>query len=392
MLKRSVLTLMTIALLALTASLRPAEAAMPTSWLGLSVTYIEDGYSLRPAPSKFVRELKVHTPDPVSINKLWIKPDWADWILGGKTNRYKMEADEVVARPSALARMGSNEGKTDYKVTSLRFAHLKLLLGNKTISLPAGEMSFAEDGTLAGVQIELEPHLLFDLRPQDGKLQLLFSTSGWKWNVLPALNFDQISATGGMDDDGFYFDKIGATGLGGAIEGRLRVAVSDDFALEGDLHLGKLNAPSLLAKFFGNQPVQQGLLSADFKLSARGASMAELASQVSSKGSFMIQSGAIERFGLLEGLRLPGPGLAGGGLTKFQKLDGSFSWATGKPVSIVLRNLDGGALQASGAFVIQNDGSLRGNISGALSLPNGGGKLRALSLRGTVKAPELFIP
>ncbi len=63
------------------------------------------------------------------IAKAWVTPDWAAWITGGKTNRVHIEADEIVARPSSLARLGLIDGKSTHKITAVRFARLKLLVG-----------------------------------------------------------------------------------------------------------------------------------------------------------------------------------------------------------------------------------------------------------------------
>ncbi len=133
-----------------------AQGASPEAWLGLPVTYIANGYTFHPWPAQALRNVEVHTPDPIMIAKAWVTPDWAAWITGGKTNRVRIEADEIVARPSSLIRLGSFDGKSTHKITAVRFAKLKLLMGTSAVVLPAGEMEFAEDGTMTHLRITTE--------------------------------------------------------------------------------------------------------------------------------------------------------------------------------------------------------------------------------------------
>ncbi|MFT3736167.1 MAG: hypothetical protein QM776_14290 [Rhodocyclaceae bacterium] len=380
------------ALAVLLTVLIPTKAASPESWLGLPVTFVEDGYGFNPWPAKVIKDIKVHTPDPVTMNKGWVTPDWAAWITGGKTNRIQLEVDEIVAKPSSLLRFGTVDGKTTRKVTSLKFAKLKLLLGNTSISLPAGRMEFAEDGTLKRATIDIEQLVTLEAAPVDGKLVTFFKTGNWKWGVLAGLRFDQVVAQGSISDDTILFDKIGATGLGGSVEGVVSIAVTDGFAVAGDLQLDKMSAHDLLSGFFAGHTVQ-GTVTAKAKFSAAAKTLEELEKAVvTASGSYSAKSGSIDRFGLLEGIKRPNSGSAGGGLTRFQTLEGTFSGVTGKSAAVSIRRLDGNNLQGSSSFQVSPEGKLQGTVSGSLRLPNGEVKARSMLLGGTVKAPDVVVP
>jgi len=373
-------------------SLSIAQAVEPESWLGLPVTFVDDGYTYHGGPARGLRDIKLHTTDPIQVNKGWVKPDWGAWITGGKTNRVRLDAEEIVAKPSALLRLGMVDGKTTHKLTGLHFTRLKLLLGANSITLPEGEMEFAEDGTLSHIRLAIDSFAKFDVVPKEGKLTVLMQTTGmWKWNVLSAVRFDTLVAQGDITDDGVTFDKIGGTGDGGSMEGVVRLTVTDKFQFDGDIELDKLKSADLLSRFFAGHTVQ-GALTAKVKFSAQGESLADAAKAVTASGTYHLHSGSIDRLGVLEGLRRATSGPAGGGLTKFLELDGSFSGATGKATSVTIRRLDGGAMQGSGSFQIANDGSLRGNLAAAIKLPNGDSKSRAMALGGRVNAPDLIVP
>lgn len=368
-----------------------ANGASPESWLGLPVTYVEDGFAFHPWPARVLKDVKVHTPDPILMGKAWVTPDWAAWITAGKTNRVRLETDEIVARPSSLLRLGVFDGRSTHKITAVRFAKLKVLMGSTAIVLPAGEMEFNEEGTLAHLRVNTEQGVRFDVTPTADKLAVLVQTNSWKWDVLSALRFDNVVAQGDVNDDRLLLDKIGGTGDGGSVDGFVRLVVTDKFAVDGELQLDKLDAVEVLKRIYPRHTVL-GSLGAKVKIAASGDSLADLGKTMTSSGTYTIRSGHIDRFGMLEGVRRQDSGPAGGGLTKFLSLDGSFSGGVDKPSQVSIRRLDGGALQGSGSFQINDASELRGNVFASIKLPNGDSKSRALVLTGKVSAPTLMVP
>jgi hypothetical protein len=194
-----------------------------------------------------------------------------------------------------------------------------------------------------------------------------------------------------LSDDRLLLDKIGGTGDGGSMDGLVRLTVTDKFMVDGEVKLDKLDSVEVLKRLYPGHTVQ-GVLSANVKIAASGASLAALGAGMTSSGTYSLHSGSIDRFGLLEGLRRQESGPAGGGLTKFVSLDGGFSGGVGKASAISMRRLDGGAMQGSGSFQIALDGQLRGNVSASIKLPNGDSKSRALVLTGKVNSPTLMVP
>jgi hypothetical protein len=273
----------------------------------------------------------------------------------------------------------------------VRFAKLKLLMGTTAIALPAGELEFAEDGTMTHLRVATEQGMRFDVTPHEGKLAVLVQLTNWKWDLISALRFESVVAQGDINDDRLLLDKIGGTGDGGSVEGLVRLTVTDAFAVDSELKLDKLDAVEVLKRLYPGHTIQ-GTLSATVKLAASSANLDELGKNMTASGTYALRSGSIDRFGLLEGLRRQESGPAGAGLTKFVALDGNFSGGVGKPSAISIRRLDGGALQGSGNFQINLESQLRGNISASIKLPNGDSKSRALVLTGAVNAPTLMVP
>lgn len=365
-------------------------AAAAESWLGLQVTYADRGYAFTPWPAIELRKVTIRTAQEINIGRAWVTPDWAEWLTSLRTNRIKVRTDEVTATPAALARLGTIDGKSSHKVSTLAFDRLKLRLGDGTLDLPAGEMDFAPDGTLAHVRIRMGDKLTFEAAPAGDKLNVLVQAGQLKWAGLPVFLFDSVAAQGVLDDQQLVLDRIGANGDGGAVSGRLRLTLTDRYVMDGELKLASLRARDFLSRTYPRTTVQ-GDLNALVKFAGAGTTFEELGASLTSSGTFVIKAGAIDRLGLLEGMRKASAGPAGGGLTRFETLEGGFSAPAGKPVSVSIRRMDAGAMHSSGAFVLTDDGQVRGNMSGTLRLPGGEVSTRGFSLTGKVDSPTLEV-
>lgn len=369
-----------------------AWAQEAESWLGLPVTYKSRSYAFSPWPAIEVRELKVATATPILINKAFVTPDWGDWITEFKTQRVRIQADQVTATPEALLRLSFIDGRSSRKVTTLRFEGLNLIVGGMTLSLPKGEMDFAADGTLAHLKIALDQGLNLDISPVGGKLTVMLQASSWRWAGMPLFLWESVVLQGELTGDALTFDKMGGNSDGGTVRGLLRFAFTEKLVdLSGELKLDNMRTTSMIGRAFPRHTVQ-GHLSGTFKLSAQGSSVAELAKSTAINGNYTIKDGAIDRFGLLEGLRKGGGGAAGGGLTRFETLTGSIKGQAGQGWQVGIQRLDAGALQGSGSVNVGMDGKLKGYFSGSMRLPGGETSSRGFSVTGAVEAPTLMIP
>ncbi|HEX5127964.1 MAG TPA: hypothetical protein VFW00_14555 [Rhodocyclaceae bacterium] len=367
-----------------------ATGAQAESWLGLPVTFKDRGYALHPWPAIELQDLKILTAEAITVNHAWVSPDWAEWITTAKTSRLRLQADQIVARPAALARLGLIDGKSTRKLTSVRFAKLKLLIGTGSLDLPAGEMEFAPDGTLRRIKMQLGEKVTIDAVPKDGKLNVTLNTGQWKWEALPVFTFDNLVAEGEISDDQILFDRIGANADGGVVSGVIHITVPDKFALDGEIKLNGVDARDVLGRLYPRHTVL-GNLYAVVKLASSADSFDGLGKELTTSGSYEIREGSIDRMGLMEGLHKVGPGPAGGGLTRFVKLTGTFSGSTQHPASVSIQHLDGGAMQGSGGFTVTSDGNLKGSMAASMRMPTGETTSRSMALTGSVDAPTLTV-
>lgn len=368
---------------------QPAMAADEAeSWLGLPVTYTERGYGFNPWPGVELKGLRIMTSDAIVINRAWVLPDWAEWISGARTNRVRVDADEIVAKPAALARLGLADGRSTRVVTLMRFNKLRLKMLETELVLPAGQMEFSPDGTLSHIKIDLEQGISIDAMPKDGVLQLLVQVGNWKWDIFSALRFENVVAQGAVSDTGIVLDKIGGTADGGSMSGRLNIDMGAEYVLAGEFKLGNLRSPDVLGRLRPKHTVT-GMLAADIKMSSKGATLAELPANLSAKGNYVLLNGTIDRLGLLDGMKRDGGGPVGGGSVRFDKMSGSFSGRAGQAATVTIQRLESGAFSATGNFVVMPDGGLKGGMSGHLRLPGGEVMSRSFSLSGKVDAPSL---
>ncbi|MEC5397145.1 AsmA-like C-terminal region-containing protein [Uliginosibacterium sp. H1] len=366
----------------------PALAAdAPESWLGLPVSYAERSYTFRPWPAIELKSVRIMTSDAITMNRAWVRPDWAQWIQGGNTNAIRVDADEIVARPAALARLGLSDGKSTRRITHMRFERLKLLMGTREVNLPAGEMEFAPDGTLSHIRLSIEG-VNFDATPNSGKLALLVQMANWRWDALPALRFENVTAQGDLTDFGLSFHKIGGNADGGSLAGTLRLAVDGNFVMDGELTLASMRAADVLGRLRAGTTVS-GALNGVVKLTASGEQFTDLASNLAASGTYVINKGAIDRFGIASGMQRESAGPAGGGNTRFERMNGTFNGKTGQVASVTVQRLDSGPLQGSGNFVVMQDGVLKGGFAASMRLPSGATLSRSFALGGKADAPQL---
>lgn len=372
----------------------PSAQAAPDkqTWLGLPVDFAAQSYAFKKGPAIELEKLKIQTSTPIEISRAWLLPDWADWLTEFKTRKVRVVAGEVVATPSALARLGFVDGPSSRMVTRLEFSSLKLIFGGAPLSLPAGEMQFDESGAMSRIRIELEGGVSLDLSPREGgRLAVLLQTGSFKWSVLKAFRFDSLVAQGELADDYVLLDRIGTNGDGGSLSGVLRLVSAGKFILEGDIKMDSLRARDVIERLYP-RAVIDGVLSGHFKLNTSADSLEALGNAVAVEGSYVLKSGSIDRFGLLEGMRRTGSGVVGGGLIRFDQINGKFSGRSAGAAQASIQGLTSGALRGSSSFSIDPSGRLRGSVSGTMSLPGGEVISRQFELAGKPDAPSLIAP
>jgi hypothetical protein len=380
------------AVLALSALPLVANAATESFfWLGLPVTFKAKEYAFKPWPAYELRQLQVQTTQPIDMKHVWLTPDWSSWMTEFKTNRMRAEVDEIVAKPAALARLGTSDGPSSRKITRVNFARLKLQVGATTLEFPAGTMNFGGDGTLTEVRIALGDKIEVSLKPTAGKLGVTVQTERLTLPALPALAFTSVVAQGEIDEQGITLDKIGANGDGGAVGGSLRVDLSEGAVLSGNLTFNSLRVKEVLDRLYPRHVVE-GFLNADLTIKSSAPSIVELkAAPIQVEGTYTLKAGSIDRFGLFEGMRKSGRGVVGGGLVRFEAITGKFAGATGAIATASFGGLDNGGLKGQGSFTVKPDGQLAGSVGGTLRLPGGQTEARNLQLTGKASAPILSV-
>lgn len=365
-----------------------AAALEKETWLGLPVEAANQEYTWNSGVALELSKVKIQTTTPVEVNKVWLKPDWVDWLTQFRTSHVRVSTGEIVARPSSLVRLGRIDGPSSRVVTRVEFTGLKLLFGTSQLSLPGGEMRFGKDGALSIIRIVSEK-MTIELSPrQDGKLGVLVQTGNFKWPLLPAFAFDDVAAQGEISDDVITLDKVGASGPDGALSAAVRLVAAGQFQLEGTARMEGMHAESVIEHLY-RPGVVTGLLTGNFKFTAEGNSLESLPQALHIEGDYQVQNGVLDKFGLLEGMRRREPGVVGGGQIRFDSIEGKFKGAAGQPAEVNFQGLKSGALRGSSNFTVMPDGKLHGAALGSLQLPGGESVSRTFQMSGTVSAPVL---
>lgn len=379
-----------VVLLISAVSLSALAAAESYLWLGLPAGFKAKEYAFRSGPAVELQKVQIQTVQPIQVGRVWLMPDWGAWLSEFNTHAVRAEADEIVATPAALMRLGLSDGPSSRRITRLHFERLKLVLAATTLDIPAGDMEFSADATLSRIRVNLGEGVQVMFVPGNGKLGLAIQTERLSLKALPALLFDNVLAQGVIDDEGILLDKIGANGDGGALSGMLKISLAADKAsLTGGLEFKGLRIKDLLDRAYPRH-VLDGLLNGNMKIKASAATLVGLKDAPTQLGGdFTLKTGSIDRFGLLEGMRKNDSGVVGGGLVRYDVLTGSFSGATGAKASVSFNDLNNGALRGRGHFTVSPEGNLSGAIGGSLRLPNNDVVTHNFVLEGKVSAPVL---
>lgn len=362
------------------------------AWLGLPLEYAKQSYAFKGGPAVELERVRVLTSPAIEADRVWVRPDWSAWMTRFETQKVRLVAGAVTARPAALSRLGRVDGASTKRVTRLEFGSLKLLFGDTPLQLPAGEMLFADDGALTRIRVALGGGVSVELVPREGgRLGVLVQSGELRWPVLPAFRLDSMVAQGEMTDDQIVLDRIGANGDGGSLSGVIRLVSAGKFLLEGDLVMNSLRARDVIQRLYP-RAVVDGVLSGNLRVASSADSFDGLGRAIAVEGTYELKSGSIDRFGLLEGMRRSGSGVVGGGLVRFDQLNGRFSGRSGANAQASFSNLVSGALRGASSFTLDPAGALRGTVSGSLVLPGGEVVSRRFVLSGKVDAPTLTAP
>ncbi|OFZ66440.1 MAG: hypothetical protein A2V79_09520, partial [Betaproteobacteria bacterium RBG_16_56_24] len=268
-----------------------------------------------------------------------------------------------------------------YPIALIRLNQGKLEAEGVQLSGIGGEIGFTQAGKLVQAKLYAEGNkfaLDINATPEN-KMRASIVVRGGALPLLPDWTFDELSASGELDNDGLMISNLDGRIMGGTLLGSARIGWQSGWRAEG----------TLVAKAITLQNISK-VLNGDMDGTARfrmqAASLPKLVATSTMEGAFVIKKGIISGMDIVETARLRSRGNLPGGRTHFDELSGDLSVADGVYAFRQLK-MNAGVLTATGALDIAKQ-QMSGRILADLSMRAGMGSV-ALQIGGSTDSPTL---
>lgn len=265
------------------------------------------------------------------------------------------------------------------------------LSGVKLVGLDVEIPPFSVDavlgrrGALTKALINMEKARLV-VTPKDNAWQVQLSASGWKPFVGPAIEFDELEATGLIDGQQATFADIKGRLAGGAFTAQLKAGWANAIQASGNFRLENSRMATLMPAFTRNFSASGTLrLNANYSLTAD--TLRSLFDGVHMDGGFAVASGELNNIDIVRAMQANRATGQRGGKTRFENLSGTLQ-VNGNHYSYRQVQLSSGPMNAVGAIDVRA-GALSGQINAELGSKAGVVARAALTAEGKLSDPVL---
>jgi hypothetical protein len=199
-----------------------------------------------------------------------------------------------------------------------------------------------------------------ELTPKDKAWQATLSATGWKAFIGPAIEFEELEASGIVDANQAVFNSIKGRVGGGTVSGHLKAGWASAIQASGDLKLENARLAQLLAVFTRNFTATGTLnLNGNFALSA--ATLQTLFDGMRLDSAFTVTGGELSNVDLVRAMQSNRAAGQRGGKTRFDNLSGALQ-ISGNQYSYRQLQLSSGPMNANGGVQVRN-GLVAGQIN-----------------------------
>jgi len=345
--------------------------------VGLPVQLGALDVSLWPLPSLVLAQLQVQTNPPLTVERIEVRPIWADLLQG------KLAPDTLVVRRAVIPQKGLDTLRSAWakrKAAGPDKAHdasrdlpppflpRHLVLDSLTWRDEAGTpLIVRADLALSPDSWPSQMHAqIVQGRLQGAKLDLRREGQAHAWGI-------DLQLAGGTGQGRLELSPPSADGAIG-LKGELRLR---------DVEVSRLTAAEPTREAQAQQPLS-GLLESSTRWSTQAASPSGLAAALQTSSSFTVRQAVVHGIDLVQAVRTLGKSHAG--QTPLDTLTGEVN-SRGKALQIKHLVARSGVLGAEGHVAIAPDQSLDGALNVALA----DAVAVPLSLGGTVQAPKVTL-
>ena len=270
---------------------------------------------------------------------------------------------------------------TQYPIALIRLSQGKLEAEGVQLSGIGGEIGFTQAGKFAQAKLYAEEgkfSLDINATPEN-RMQASIVVRGSALPLLPGLIFDELSASGELDNDELMISNLDGRIMGGMLLGSGRIGWRSGWHAQATLVAKAITLQNM-------SKVLNGDMDGTARLQMQADSLPKLVETTTLDGTFVIKKGIISGMDIVETARLRSRENLPGGRTHFDELSGNFSVADGVYAFRQMK-MNAGVLTATGTLNITNQ-ELSGRIIADLSMRAGMGSV-VLQIGGATDSPTL---
>lgn len=365
------------------------------------VTVDDTEFRFSPTPRMIMRgigvgDLKVDEASLlINWKDLWSAIRGGNWVWSEGTVA-PLSVTTAQAAAVALALPGGANALPS-KISTLRFESVRISDSELLAGRYEGLLRRGDDGKFGPLvmrQIDTEGAMRLTVKPvtEDGRAVLDFRLDAERWSLPfgPKVRWNEVIATGRLDEKLLEVKSYTLTGFYGAVSGQLFAARDVEWVITGTAVGSNLDVEAILQSMRsapavdGAPPsVAQGTASLSLVVFGRGSSLDDAVSQAVIAGPFQV------RWATLNGINLglaATQGATAAGITRFTEFDGVLGASL---AGVRFENTGGrsGVLSARGDFTVAPDQG----IAGMVRVELGGQRIQApitLRIRGTALTPR----
>jgi hypothetical protein len=340
--------------------------------------------ALLPLPKLVLHNLAVGSAQELKVAEVVLNFDISA-LFATTRSINKMELSNVTLTGASLDKvlvwLQAVGGNDKYPVARMDFHGVRVSGDEIKLPLLHGRADFDAQGKFTRADVKSED-LKFgiELQSQQNRLQLELNIRDSSLPILKNIKFNDLSASGLVENGEFTFADFFAHIHGGTITGKGQLNWNNGWKLQG-----QLNAKSLeLKNMFPNFGVA-GELYGNVSVSMHGATLSQLDKDPRMEGAFEAKNGVISKLDIDTTARF-GSRKGVAGHTDFSELSGTLK-ADNNGQRFYLNKISAGAVSGSGMLEVDEQQQLSGKL--LVELKGSAGGSVPLQLSGTPREPLL---
>lgn len=345
--------------------------------------------SLFPTPHLWMDKLDIGEASDIQIKSVSIKLPW-DILTHTPTTINQLELSGLTVTPSQTQRI-SNWFKHSLAHPELQISKIALTDVNLQVNqtkLPSfnAVIHLNRTGEIMSAQVALkEVNASAEIVSIGDDYKITINAQKLTSPIGAPIVLQALKADGIVNARQLNLTHMHATLYGGTMEGSVSLDWTGNWLMNSKLNIQDASLESLAPNFIRMRA--KGDLNAEINFSARAKAIESLFNKPSLKARFTVGRGELAWIGIIRAIQVAKRNMAINGTTQFDQVSGQLT-LTNRQYAFDQILLKSGNMRANGAFTVQDNQQLKGNIRVNLDTPSRNVK-STIQLAGSIAHPQI---